>query len=232
MAEKEARSGADALAGKEEKKSQPNREIAGNMPYTTSVGVLKRALQKIPVSERPPKFNKDFLNTVFEITGGSSIPVIPILKRVGFLTSDGTPTNYYSEFQTSGGKASAALHALKTGFAEIFKRNQYAHKADRDKIVDTIVSITGLTRTDRIVGYIYGTFSAFQEYAQGAEEVKPVPTTGANGSDTATPTQDRSGSPLLSLNGISYHINLVLPATTNIEIYNTIFRSIRENLIK
>lgn len=201
------------------------------MPYTTSVGVLKRALQKIPISERPPKFNKDFLNTVFELTGGSSIPVIPILKRVGFLTSDGTPTNYYSEFQTGGGKASAALHALKTGFAEIFKRNQYAHKADRDKIIDTIVSITGLTRTDRIVGYIYGTFSAFQEYAQGAEDVKPVSAV-AVGSDVATSTQDRSSNPLVNLNGISYQINLVLPATTNIEIYNTIFRSIRENLIK
>ncbi|MBZ9890997.1 hypothetical protein EN925_20555 [Mesorhizobium sp. M7A.F.Ca.US.006.04.2.1] len=232
MAEKETGSNAAVAAVKDEKKAVPNREIPGNMPYTSSVGVFKRAIQKIPVSERPPKFNRDFLNTVFEITGGSSIPVIPILKRVGFLTSDGTPTNYYSEFQTDGGRASAALHALKTGFSEIFKRNQYAHKADRDKIIDAIVSITGLNRADKVVGYIYGTFSAFQEYAQGADENKAAAVNAPANSDSMSSTPDRISAPQLSLNGISYQINLVLPATTNIEIYNTIFRSIRENLIK
>nr|WP_155249134.1 DUF5343 domain-containing protein [Mesorhizobium loti] len=232
MAEKETGPNVAGAAVKDDKKTVPNREIPGNMPYTTSVGVLRRAIQKIPVSERPPKFNRDFLNTVFEVTGGSSIPVIPILKKVGFLTSDGTPTNYYSEFQTDGGRASAALHALRTGFAEIFKRNQYAHKADRDKIIDAIVSITGLTRTDKIVGYIYGTFSAFQEYAQAVDEGKAAAVSPPTSPDLTSSTAERSSVPQLSLNGISYQINLVLPATTNIEIYNTIFRSIRENLIK
>ncbi|TPI21298.1 DUF5343 domain-containing protein [Mesorhizobium sp. B4-1-1] len=232
MAEKENSNSAAGATPKDDKKPTPNREIPGNMPYTTSVGVFKRAVQKIPVSERPPKFNKDFLNTVFEITGGSSIPVIPILKKVGFLTSDGTPTSYYSEFQTDGGRASAALYALRTGFAEIFKRNQYAHKADRDKIIDAIVSITGLTRSDKIVGYIYGTFNVFQEYAQGADDNKSALASSPSVSDLATPTAERASAPPIGLNGISYQINLVLPATTNIEIYNTIFRSIRENLIQ
>src|SRR3569833_2742594 len=104
-----------------------SRQIQGNLPYTTSVGVLKRALQKIIESERPAKFNKDFLNTVFEISGGASMPVIPILKKTGMLADNGSPTSIYAEFQTEGGRANAALQAMKNGFQQKFKRNQLEH---------------------------------------------------------------------------------------------------------
>src|SRR5689334_4824965 len=122
-----------------ESKDDSPRQISGNLPYTTSVGVFKRALQKIIESERPAKFNKDFLNTVLGITGGASIPVIPILKKTGMLTDSGIPTPLYADFQTNGGRPNAALQALRNGFPEIFKRSQYAHKADKEKLVDLVV---------------------------------------------------------------------------------------------
>jgi hypothetical protein len=210
-----------------EKSESASRQISGNLPYTTSVGVFKRALQKIIESERPAKFNKDFLNTVFEISGGASMPVIPILKKAGLLAENGSPTSIYADFQTDSGRPNAALQAMRNGFPEIFKRNQYAHKAERDKIIDLIVAITGLTKTDRIVGYIYNTFQAFQEYAKDA-------------TDTAEPRRDRSekdavDEPSDSDNrsnlklGLAYQINIVLPESTNIDVFNSIFRSLREN---
>lgn len=214
----------------EEKKESSSRQIGGNLPYTTSVGVLKRALQKIIVSERPAKFTKDYLNTVFEISGGASMPVIPILKKTGMLAESGDPTSVYAEFQTEGGRANAALQALKNGFAEIFKRNQYAHKAERDKIVDIIVAITGLTKTDRIVGCIFNTFQAFQDYAKSASDTVQE---GRTEKEDAAENEDKKhmkfkGEAL----GLSYQINIVLPETANIDVFNSIFKSLRENLLK
>lgn len=211
----------------EDKKESSSRQIGGNLPYTTSVGVLKRALQKIIVSERPAKFTKDYLNTVFEISGGASMPVIPILKKTGMLAESGDPTSIYAEFQTEGGRANAALQALKNGFAEIFKRNQYAHKAERDKIVDIIVAITGLTKTDRIVGCMFNTFQAFQDYAKSASD------TVHDGKEDTAENEDKNhmrfkGEAL----GLSYQINIVLPETANIDVFNSIFKSLRENLLK
>jgi len=210
-----------------DEKPAGRRAIQGNLPYTPSIGVLKRVLEKIPASEKPSTFNYDFMSTVLGASGGASRPVIPILKKAGLLGSDGTPTELYSQFQTEGGRASASAQALKNGFAEIFRRNQYAHKADQEKVRDLIVAVTGLPKGDAIVKYILNTFEAFQEFAKGAaEETSPSNTTDAH--DDTPHTKQSSSSHAL---GLAYNFNIILPETTNIEVFNAIFKSLKENLI-
>jgi hypothetical protein len=206
------------------------RKIPGGLPYTSSPGVLKRILDKIPTSEKPGTFSPDFLGTVMGTTGGAARPIIPILKATGLLNQSGAPTEIYSQFQTEAGRAGAALQALKNGFAEIFRRNQYAHRADENTLMDVIVSITGLPRKENIVRYILNTFQVFQEPAKGANE-DDLSDTGYS----KKPTVDENPKeiPILPKNSLqlAYNINIVLPETTNIDVYNAIFKSIRGNLL-
>src|SRR5437660_8824238 len=65
----------------EDEKAGGRRSIQGNLPYTTSIGVLKRVLERIPESEKPGTFNYDFMSTVLGASGGASRPIIPILKK-------------------------------------------------------------------------------------------------------------------------------------------------------
>ena len=62
------------------------------LPYVTGYGNITKALQKIQTAQTPPRFTQDFLATKLGLKGGSPRPVIPFLKRTGFLASDGTPT--------------------------------------------------------------------------------------------------------------------------------------------
>ena len=135
------------------------------------MGPFKTVLAKLIESERPSSFNRDFMSTVLGVSGGAANPIVPILKKTGFLTDSGVPTPLYADFQTVTGRSDAALSALRRGFPEIFKRNQYAHKADKEKLNDIIRSITGLPSGDRIVGYIYNTFSTLQHYARNASDI-------------------------------------------------------------
>jgi hypothetical protein len=212
----------------EEEKTAGRRAIQGNLPYTTSIGVLKRVLERIPESEKPSTFNHDFMSTVLGASGGASRPVIPILKKAGMIGSDGTPTELYTQFQTQGGRAAASLHALKNGFSEVFRRNQYAHKADDEKLRDLIVAVTGLPKTDPIVKYILNTFEAFQSYAKSAADEIQKPDAPKDEGRTKPDGETSSHHKL----GIAYNFNIILPETTNIEVFNSIFRSLKENLIK
>ncbi|WP_157094107.1 DUF5343 domain-containing protein [Sphingomonas mali] len=222
---------AEATAAAAEKTAR--RKIPGGLPYTSSPGVLRRVLEKIPTSEKPGVFTSDFLGTVMEARGGAARPIIPILKATGLLNQTGAPTETYAQFQTDAGRAAAALQALRNGFGEIFRRNQYAHKADEATLIDVIVAITGLPKKEGIVRYILATFQSFQEYAkQAREDVKFD-----EGSDAA-PAYDAPPSPLGEQNNgaagrlqLAYNINVVLPETTNVEVYNAIFRSLKANLL-
>lgn len=209
------------------------RKIPGGLPYTSSPGVLRRVLEKIPTSEKPGVFTADFLGTVMEATGGASRPIIPILKSTGLLNQTGGPTELYAQFQTEAGRPVAALQALRNGFGEIFRRNQYAHKAEEAALIDVIVAITGLPKKEGIVRYILATFQAFQEYAKLArEDAKPdqqsITDQTSDKTHPADHGQFNGGSGRLQL---AYNINVVLPETTNVEVYNAIFRSLKANLL-
>jgi hypothetical protein len=209
------------------------RKIPGGLPYTSSPGVLKRVLEKIPTSEKPGTFTTDFLSTVMGATGGAARPIIPILKATGLLNQTGSPTEIYSQFQTDAGRPKAALQAMRNGFGEIFRRNQYAHKAEEAALVDVIVAITGLPKKEGIVRYILNTFQAFQDYAKQAREDNK-----ADEQSDAGQSHDAPPPPLADKNcsnsgrlQLAYNINVVFPETTNVEVYNAIFKSLKANLL-
>ena len=70
---------------------------AKKLPYVTAYGNITKALEKIQAASTPPRFTQDFLATKLAMKGGSARPVIPFLKRIAFLTSDGTPTDLYKQ---------------------------------------------------------------------------------------------------------------------------------------
>ena len=226
MAEKkiEAEEAADA------KKSE-QREIRGNLPYTTAHGVLKSVLDGIITAERPEKFSGDYLGTVLKVTGGSARAVPPILKRMGFLTSDGTPTDLYSKFKSDSGRSGAALEGLRKAFAELFRRNEFIHKADADKVRDLIVEVTGLNKNDVVVRAIAGTFQAirgFVDTSKVSEEDHDKP----NRQESQAEPEEALPSDGARAIGLNYNINVVLPETTNVQVFNAIFKSLKENLLR
>jgi len=222
----------EAVAPPANPEKTARRKIPGSLPYTSSPGVLRRVLEKIPTSEKPSIFNTDFLGTVMGATGGAARPIIPILKATNLLNQTGAPTELYAQFQTDAGRPVAARQALRNGFAEIFRRNQYAHRADEAALIDVIVAITGLPKKEGIVRYILTTFQAFQDTAKLAREdaVAEEPTDNGQSHDSPPPASHSklSGSGRLQL---AYNINVVLPETTNVEVYNAIFRSLKANLL-
>lgn len=207
------------------------RKIPGGLPYTSSPGVLKRVMEKIPNSEKPSVFNTDFLATVLDASGGAARPIPPILKTVGLLSQSGSPTELYSQFQTEAGRPGAAVQALKNGFAEMFRRNQYAHRADESALTDIVVAVTGLPKKDPVVRYILNTFQVFQDFGKGFREDQvstdrdPEPVV-----REAVPAGIAGESPLKNMQ-LAYNINIILPETTNVDVYNVIFRSLKGNLL-
>jgi hypothetical protein len=172
------------------------------------------------------------MSTILKMSGGSARAVPPLLKKMQFIGPDGTPTLLYSKFKTDGGRSQATYDGLKNAFNELFKRNEYIHKADESTVKDVIVEITGLKNTDGIVRLMYNTFDAIRSFitsdvSGASESTKPDPENDSN-VDQSKPKAELRSVPL----GLSYQINIVLPETENIAVFNAIFRSLRENLLR
>jgi hypothetical protein len=212
-------------AASSEKKAR--KDVPGNFSYTNTPGRFRDTLQAMIGAERPSVFNRDFIETVLNVKGGTVSGYPPILKRLGFLGTDNSPTELYGQFQADGSRSAAAFAGLKLGFAELFKRNAHVHKADDAKIKDYLVQITGRTKDDQIVSAILGTFNAVKSFitsdVENFEIERDIP--------LDKPTPEESNSDFKSNLGLSYHINIVLPETKDVAVFNAIFQSLKQNLL-
>lgn len=208
------------------------------LPYIASYGNVEKCLNKIIEAETPPTFSQDHLAKTFKMTGGGAMPVIKLLKRLGFLSENGAPTQIYRDFRINSTRGAAAAKALKIGYAELFKQNEYIYKETDEKLKEAIISTLQCDNTDSRIAKILRCFNiikAFANFEQVSDETvmqtENHPLSRFNDNDQEenlrAPTKDQN----IGLN-LAYVVNLNLPESPNPEVFNAIFKSLKDNLLK
>lgn len=199
-------------------------------------GNITKALEKIQNAATPTRFTQDFLAAKLGLKGGSARPVIPFLKRTGFIGSDGVPTELYKRFRNSSQRGPAAAEAIKKGFSSLYEVNEYAHDISDKELLDVIVQATGLAADNNVIKSILGSFKALKAYAvfDGVdEEEEPNEELDEETKEEKPDPRVRERAPLHAHGlGLSYTINLNLPATSDIAVFDAIFKSLKEHILK
>ncbi|WP_156630057.1 DUF5343 domain-containing protein [Methylobacterium sp. Leaf112] len=200
-------------------------------PFINSTGLIGKIFEKIQQAKVPPRYTLDFQATILGYGSGSAKPFIPFLKRLGFIQSDGTPTELYTRFRNADSSGAAMAEAMRQGFSDIFQKNEFAHALADDKLKNLVVEVTGKEPSDGTVSAIVGSFKACKQLADfdaasivDKEKVPPLDV-----SKSLVRHESKSG----RLNDIrlAYTINVNLPETTDVNVYNAIFSAIRTNLL-
>jgi hypothetical protein len=205
------------------------------LPYITAPGNIEKALTGIKSAATPPRVNQDFVKTILKIPGGSGDQVTSYLKKIGFVNQDGTPSDIYKRFRNTATAGVAAAQALKFGYAPLYIRNEYMHQLPDEKLKGLIIEETGQQSNSSVVGLVLTAIKAIKKHADwsepAAEEVErgpaPAPTIFAGPGIENVSTTAKS----VGLN-LSYTINLNLPSTSDVAVFNAIFKSLKENLLK
>ena len=203
-----------------------------NLPYVQAHSNVTKVLEKIKSASLPPRFTQDYLSTKLGLKSSAAKPVIPFLKRVGFLGSDGVPTELYKAFRNPSESGRAAAEALKNGYREVFEINEYANDLDDAELKGIIVQITGLEPDSRNTQAILGSFKALKEFSDfNATPSVSKTMNDVSESESNTAEDGEAQGPAVGSLGLSYTINLNLPATSDIAVFNAIFKSLKDNLL-
>ena len=202
-----------------------------SIPYIGVPGSMTKILEKIKEAITPDIFNADFLSTKLGFKGGNYRTFISWAKRCGLLNSDGSPTQLYKSFRNPTTSRASLAQALKTGYAELYSRNEYCHDLDKKAFKGLIMEATGEAHDSRVVELVVSTFFNSKTMADFDarlnEGAPPDLSTGAV-PEGLVPDAKSSSVRL----GLNYTINLVLPKTDDPAIYDAIFQSLREHLLK
>jgi hypothetical protein len=207
------------------------------LPYVTAYGNIDKALERIKTAQTPPRFTQDFLATKLNLKGGSARPVIPFLKRTGFLGSDGSPTELYKRFRSDAQRGGAAREALAVGYKPLYEINEYVHDVKDSDLKGIVLQATGLEANSSTVKSIIGSFKALRKHAtfdaeaEGSASEQVSAGAGASAvADGETVRPDLG--PASSQLRLGYTINLNLPATSDIAVFDAIFKSLREHILR
>jgi hypothetical protein len=160
------------------------------------------------------------------------------LKALGFLTADGQPTPRYHDYRNEAQARQVMGQAMKEAYADLFVLRARPTDADRSLLEGKFKSTHNVS--DRVAKLMAGTFYALLPLA----DLDGVPPVGPPEKDNKEairqeikqePSEERQ-TPVQpgrrASTSLHYNIQIHLPATKDIEVFNAIFKSLKEHLLE
>ena len=207
-----------------------------SLPYISSPGNIDKALNGIRSAAVPERVSQDFVKTILKIPSGSGDQMTAFLKKLGLANSDGSPNETYRRFRNPVSSGAAIAAAIKTAYAPLYARNEFMHELTDAELVGLVVEETGLAHDAVPVKLTVNCIKHLKSFAAFGATIDPPSTAALTKSDDSPrqESQRPSGGQVRGAMGLNlgYTINLNLPATSDPNVFDAIFKSLKEHLLR
>ena len=197
--------------------------------YVLVSGQLAQFFQKIAEGQAPPRFTHQHLKDLgFRSTNHR--PLIPLLKALGFLSADGVPTARYHEYRSTAQSRRVMAEALRDAYGDLFVIKAKPTNADKSLIQGKFKSAHNVTdNLAKLMSRTFFSLLALADLDQAAPAKRKLDKVTKDEEERLkheTPEVKLAAPP-----GLHYNIQIHLPATKDIEVFNAIFKSLKEHLL-
>lgn len=197
--------------------------------YTEAYGKLGEFFSSLRDGQAPEQFTHQVLQDLgFKSTKHRAY--IPILKALGFLTPDGKPTQRYKDYRDHSQSKKIMGEAIKEAYSDIFLIKEKPTISDHDAVEGKFKSYHNAS--DNVALNMRRTFFSLLSLADlNAKKTKPQYQPEEHHSNPP-PVEPKVSVPFSGHGApsLNYNIQVHLPATKDIEVYNAIFKSLKEHL--
>lgn len=195
---------------------------------------IPKIMEAIRTAGIPTKFTSSFLESLgFKSTNDR--PIIAILKSMGFLDQNGIPTQIYRSYKDSAQSKKILALGIKEAYEGIFSVHEKANTLSIQELKGKFASVTG--KSDSVVEKMAQTFKAFCNLADfsGTEDIKVRDEEVKQAIEANVSTEEDIDINSASTNTppkaqFHYNIQIHLPVTRDISVYNAIFKSLKDHL--
>ncbi len=202
--------------------------------YTQAYGSIAEFFNRIRDAQAPEKFTQQILKD-WGYKSNNHRVFIPLLKSLGFLSSEGAPTQRYHEYRNHSKSKEIMGNAIKEAYGDIFLIKAHPSLGDKNLIQEKFKSYHNAS--ENVAKLHTSTFYALLDLADlnsstKTEAVKKDPIVKTS---EPAPLENNNRNNLVDLPaskvGLHYNIQIHLPATKDVEVYNAIFKSLKEHLL-
>jgi hypothetical protein len=205
--------------------------------YLTSVKNLPDILAAMQSAQAPKKFTQTFLLGLGFKNVADRL-VIGVLKAIGFLNDSGEPTPRYFGFldQTVGARILA--EGIQEAYADLFQVNKKAYELSNVEIRNKLKTLTQGQFSDTVLDKMAATFKALSAQADftGLSTIQSADAIPVKEEIETEIRNERLGGERsagqVRLGGLVYNIQLHLPESRDPAVYDILFRSLKEHLLR
>ena len=200
--------------------------------YLTSVKNVRDIFKAMQTAQAPPKFTVRFLESLGFKTPADRL-IIGVLKSLNFLNANGEPTKRYFEFldQTQANRVLA--EALREGYSDLFQINTKANELSQADIKNKLRTLTQGQASDTVLDKMAATFKTLSGMADfSSAPSKTAPDTQAKEKEEKQPQKTADKIERIAIGGLVYNIQLILPESRDQSVYDALFKSMKDHLLR
>lgn len=189
-------------------------------------------------AQAPPKFTNKFLEQL-EFKSTNDRLFLGVLKFLGFIDNSGIPQEKYFKFLDQTISKKILAEAIKESYSDLFTVNIKANEMNVQEVKNKLKTLTQGQKSDKVLGLMANTFNALCNYADFSKNYskditrikKDIHFEEANENEDNT---NKMTHELINKNittEMHYNIQIHLPETRDITVYDAIFKSLKEHLL-
>jgi len=205
--------------------------------YLLTTKNLDAFLNSLLNAQAPVKFTNRFLEQL-EFKSTNDRLFIGVLKFLGFIDSNGIPQERYFKFLDQTQSKQVLAEAIKEAYADLFTVNVKANEMSVNDVKNKLKTLTQGSKSDTVLGCMANTFTALCKYADFSKGLskeimlakQQEPTT----EEIPNSSEHKMTHELINkkiTTEMHYNIQIHLPETRDITVYDAIFKSLKEHLL-
>jgi hypothetical protein len=197
--------------------------------YVLPISRVPDIFKRIRDGQAPDRFSNQLLKD-WGFTSTTDRAFIPLLKSLGFLSSDGKPTQRYNDYRDHSRSKHVLGEALREAYGDIFLIKEHPTQADKDAIEGKFKSFHNAS--DHVAGLMTKTFLALLSLADLSKKTPSTSSSKDLEKKAEVELQTTAKATDHAISGLHYNIQIHLPATKDVEVYNSIFKSLKDHLFE
>jgi len=197
-----------------------------DLPYCSVLGNIQKYFERIKQAKTPDdRFSPNFLKNTLNFKSNNDNRIIGLLKAMKFIDESSRPLQLYRDFRSETVLPSVVIgKGLKNAYSSLYARDEEIHKKSDEDVKGHVIAVTGSDENAPTVRLITQTFVILSKISKFEEEQQSIL------SEKEKQNLPVTVSDIGKKFNLTHTIVINLPTTTTQEVYDAIFKSLKENL--
>lgn len=200
--------------------------------YVQVYGQLAQFFGRLADGQAPDKFTNQYLKDL-GFNSSNFRATISLLKSLGFLSPDGAPTTRYHEYRNTARSRRVMGEALREAYGDLFTIKASPTDADRQLIEGKFRSVHNATpNTAKLMAATFYSLLDLADLSSPSVMETKKEESKLEFPPAQKPSSEAVSKPQRTQPSLHYNIQIHLPATKDVEVFNAIFKSLKEHLLE